>query len=108
MLPVRPWLLGVFCQLGHQVSGADGIVVTKGQPNVLEQLDADGVVLGLAREHESGLSCSVWPIATDELGDGQEGTPVVSGAIVQYLGDRGVGIDQLVEVVRCPSGRLAP
>src|ERR1700730_13195166 len=45
--------------------------------------------------------------SSGQIRNGQQRAPVVGGAIVQNLRHGGIGLDQLVEVVRRPSRRLA-
>jgi len=107
VLPVGPRAYLVGDELLDQVGGSDLLSVAEGRLDVPQELDIDGAVLIFARERARRASGVLGPSAAGQIGNGQQRAPVVGSAIVQDLGDRGVGIDQLVEVVGRPPRRLA-
>src|SRR5262249_1948933 len=94
-------------ELADKVDGANILVVAEGEPDIPQQLDAHGTVLRVARDGEGGLTSQLRPFPASKVRNGQKRPPVVGGAVVERLGNLGVGVDELVEVVDCPAGGTA-
>jgi hypothetical protein len=103
----RPRPLGIGDELRHEVDRADNLVAAKGLTAMGKQRDAHCVIRALARERKACLTRQLRPLAASEVGDGEEGPPVVSRAVVERLRHLRIGIDELVEVVHRPARGLA-
>src|SRR5262245_51285143 len=83
MLPLGPRALGVSGELGHMVGTSDNIVIAEGGSDVLQEIDAGGAILRLARKQAGSPARLLRPGPDREVSDYQERAPIVGRAVVQ-------------------------
>jgi hypothetical protein len=83
----------------HGRSGSALRLVTRSTERITSSLPNASRQCRLARQ--------LRPLAACEIGNGQEGPPVVVGAVVERLGYLRVRVGELLEVVGGPAGGLA-
>ena len=72
-----------------------------------EQRNAGRLILAaLARQHLGGVRAELRPAIAQHIGDGLQRPPVVGGAIVERLRERGIGAFQLGGVILAPPETL--
>ena len=72
-----------------------------------EQRNAGRLILAaLARQHLGGVRAELRPAIAQHIGDGLQRPPVIGGAIVERLRQRGIGACQLGGVILAPPETL--
>jgi hypothetical protein len=105
--PFSPRPLWVGDQRRHQINRGHGLPITERLLDIGQELDVDRRrFVPLAREKAGGFPRPLWPSAASQVGDGEQGPPVVGGAVIQHLGHIRVCVGQLLEVVGGPPRSL--
>ena len=95
VLPFGPRSLGVGDKLRYKVGGADDFVIAKADPDVLQEFDADGPVLRLAREEAGSPARLRRPVPPARSAMASSGRQLSAGAVVQPSGSCGSGSTSL-------------